>query len=143
MTESAKSAVEFMTKELPPATKSGFVRAMLPAIEDALRAGHTMKAIWEQIQKYNSALGYKEFSVYVRRIRRKPANQTAPITGKKTAVEEEIRASKSSELPFDPLANVKRAEAKRPGFHYRGTQDLEELIHGRKNHHGEQESRSH
>ncbi len=93
MTESAKSAVEFMARELPPATKSGFVRAMLPAIEDALSAGHTMKAIWEQVQKYNSALGYKEFSVYVRRIRRRPANQTAPITGKKTAVEEETRGS--------------------------------------------------
>jgi len=42
--EEAESALRTMAKDLHPTTKSGFVRVMLPAIEDALKAGHTRKA---------------------------------------------------------------------------------------------------
>ncbi|PYV57149.1 MAG: hypothetical protein DMG98_11105 [Acidobacteria bacterium] len=48
-----------MARDLHPTNKSGFVRVMLPAIEDALRAGHTRKAVWQQLHEQNPALGYK------------------------------------------------------------------------------------
>jgi hypothetical protein len=30
----------------------------------------------------------------------------------------------------DPLANLKRPEENRPGFHWRGTESLKTLVHG-------------
>ena len=127
-------AIRKMARSLPR-TKSGFVRLMLPAIQDARMAGHTIKAVWECLRSQNPSLGYKEFCIYLRRMEnRTTLTQTAPTLGKKP----ESERVKIQRANFDPLTNLKRVEATRPGFHYQGTEDLKELIHGRKDHHGKQ-----
>ncbi|MGH9864903.1 MAG: hypothetical protein ACRD4H_05745, partial [Candidatus Acidiferrales bacterium] len=142
MNDEAKSRMLEMARDVP-STKSGFVRFMLPAIEDALTAGHTIKAVWECLRTQNPSLGYKELCVYLRRIQKSPTrSQTARTSGKKQTVQVDTEAGKKGRADFDPLANLRRAEATRPGFHYRGTEDLEELVHGRKDHHGKPERRN-
>src|SRR5271157_1392728 len=109
---------------------------MLPAIEEALNAGHTIKAIWDRLRVQTPSLSYKEFCVYIRRIQKRAVRmQTAPYLGRKLDTE----VGKQRKAGFDPLRNLRRVEATRPGFQYRGTEDLEELIHGRKkDDHGKQ-----
>jgi len=63
MIEEAESALRTMAKDLYPITKSGFVRVMLPAIEDALRGGHTRKAVWQRLHQQN-LLSATKSSVY-------------------------------------------------------------------------------
>ena len=132
MIEEAESALRTMAKDLHPSTKSGFVRVMLPAIEDALQAGHTRKAVWQQLQEHNRALGYKEFCVYLARLRKQAQKPTALRSAEKAPPATPTQVSHSSPPEFDPLENLRRAEADRPGFHYRGTEDLHELVYGTK-----------
>ena len=124
-----------------PSTTSGLVRSLLPEIEAALQAGHTIKTIWERIHQQETTLSYRVFWLALKRLRAKESKSTAPANGEKGskhgALRQDIRTSE-----FDPLANVKEAEATRSGFHYRGTEDLEELVHGRKNNHGKQKRRT-
>jgi hypothetical protein len=135
MNKQAESAIRKMATDLPPSTKSGFVRLMFPAIQDARKAGHTIKAVWECLRSHNPSLGYKEFCIYIKRIQKTATRrQTAPVVEKKP----ESETGKNRRGNFDPLTNLKRVEATRPGFYYQGTEDLEELIHGRKEHHGKQ-----
>ena len=132
MIEEAESALRTMSKDLHPTTKSGFVRVMLPAIEDALRAGHTSKAVWQRLHQQNPALGYKEFCVYLGRLRKRAHQPTAFRREEKAPTVTPTQVSHTSLPEFDPLANLRRAEANRPGFHYRGTEDLHELVYGTK-----------
>ena len=124
-----------------PITRSGLVRSLLPEIDAALQAGHTIKTIWERIHQQEATLSYRVFWLALKRLRAKESKSTAHTNGEKGptqgAVPQDIRTSE-----FDPLANVKEAEATRSGFHYRGTEDLEELVHGRKNNHGKQKRRA-
>lgn len=120
-------ALDALRRELPRA-KTGLVKRCLPQIEEALTAGHSRKAIWETLQRERADLGYKEFCVYLGRLRkvkaRAPGNsqrqQTAPV--------------RCSEEPptHDPFANLRRAEAERTVLNYRGTRDLDELVYGKK-----------
>jgi hypothetical protein len=125
-----------------PTTRTGFVRRLLPEIEVALKSGHTIKTIWKTlVHQRDKGFSYKLFCLYLRRLGPTNSKGTAPTDGEKTALEPTPQASTRTEVEFDPLANVKKAQATRPGFHYRGTEDLEELVHGRKNNHGKQEHR--
>jgi len=126
MTEPAKNAIRTITAEIQP-TKTGFVKTLIPEIDEALAAGYTLKSIWERIRTQRSDLTYSQFCLYLRRIRKKTP-RTAAASGRKTDAEVSGRRPDG----FDPLANIRRLEASRPGFHYRGTQDLEILVHGRK-----------
>jgi hypothetical protein len=38
----------------------------------------------------------------------------------------------TEEVGHDPLVNLRRVEQSRPGFHYRGTENLDVLVHGRR-----------
>jgi hypothetical protein len=132
MIKEAESALRTMARDLHLTTKSGFVRVMLPAIEDALKAGHTRKAVWQQLHEQNPALGYKEFCVYLGRLRKRAHQPTALRSEEKALMLIPNQVSHTSPPEFDPLANLRRAEANRPGFHYRGTEDLHELVYGTK-----------
>src|SRR6266436_5550719 len=119
-----------------PTTKSGLVRSLLPEIEAAIRAGHTIKRIWERIHQRETTLSYRVFWLALKRLRAKELKPTAPANGEKGPTQS-LLPEKGRTSEFDPLANVKQAEATRPGFYYRGTEDLEELVYGRKNNHGQ------
>ena len=124
-----------------PTTKSGLVRSLLPEIEAAIRAGHTIKRIWERIHQRETTLSYRVFWLALKRLRAKELKPTAPANGEKGSTQS-VLPEKSRISEFDPLANVKRAQATRQGFYYRGTEDLEELVHGRNNNHDKQKRRT-
>ena len=124
-----------------PTTKSGLVRSLLPEIEAAIRAGHTIKRIWERIHQRETTLSYRVFWLALKRLRAKEFKPTAPANGEKGPTQS-LLPEKSRTSEFDPLANVKRAQATRQGFYYRGTEDLEELVHGRNNNHDKQKRRT-
>src|SRR6266567_4914615 len=120
-----------------PNTRSGLVRSLLPEIDAALQAGHTIKTVWERIHQQETTLSYRVFWLALKRLRAKQSKSTAPTNGEKGPIQN-LLPEKSRTSEFDPLANVKEAEATRPGFYYRGTEDLEELVYGRKNNHAKQ-----
>src|SRR5947207_3400878 len=111
-----------------PITTSGLVRSLLPEIDAALQAGHTIKAIWEKIHQQETRLSYRVFWLALKRLRAKQSKSTAPANGEKGPTQD-VLPEKSRTSEFDPLANVKEAEATRQGFYYRGTEDLEELVY--------------
>src|SRR5437660_8796837 len=69
MTHPLFEALNALLQELPQA-KTGFVKRFLPQIEDALAAGHSRKAVWETLHRERADLGYKEFCVYLGRLRK-------------------------------------------------------------------------
>ena len=132
MTEAAKHAIRTLKDELQP-TKTGFVRTLIPDIDEALAAGYTLKSIWERIRTQRSDLTYSEFCLYLRRARTKPT-RTAAAHGRKS----DAGVVGDPRDRSDPLANIRRLENARPGFQYGGTQDLDVLVHGRKKDAGKQ-----
>jgi hypothetical protein len=125
-----------------PTSRSGLVRSLLPEIEAALQSGHTIKTVWERVHQQDQAFSYKLFCLYLQRLRARGLKATAPTVGEKKAVLGKAEAGKEGKADFDPLKNLKQVEANRPGFQYQGTEDLQELIHGRKDHHAEQKRRN-
>jgi hypothetical protein len=120
-------ALDALRKELPQA-KTGLVKRCLPQIEEALKAGHSRKAVWETLHHERSDLGYKEFCVYLGRLRR--AKARAPEDSQR---KQSVPAPCPEQPPIhDPFANLRRAEAERTVFNYRSTRDLDELVYGKK-----------
>jgi Family of unknown function (DUF5338) len=68
MPDPLSDALDALSKELP-STKTRWVKRFLPQIEQALAAGHTRKAVWERLHQQRTDLGYKEFCVYLGRLR--------------------------------------------------------------------------
>ena len=128
MTNPLLEALDALRKELPRA-KTGFVKRFLPQIEEALAAGHSRKAVWERLRQQRADLGYKEFCVYVGRLRRRKAKRP----GESRVESPTSAALQCSGQPKaqDPFANLRRAEAERTVFNWRGTRDLDELVYGK------------
>src|SRR6266699_1086509 len=66
-----------------PTTKSGLVRSLLPEIDAALQAGHTIKTIWERIHQQETTLSYRVFWLALKRLRAKELKPTRPQPGKR------------------------------------------------------------
>ena len=130
MIEDLRRAIAGLRQE-EPRTKSGLVRQVLPEIEEALAAGYTVKSIWKRCCSVGFETTYKDFCTYVNRARRHP-QRTAATSGKKTAPSMGMEPEPVDSINCDPLANIRRLEANRPGFHWRGTRDLDVLVHGEK-----------
>jgi Family of unknown function (DUF5338) len=126
MTHPLSEALNALLQELPQA-KTGFVKRFLPQIEDALAAGYSRKAVWETLHRERADLGYKEFCVYLGRLRRAKARSSGGGQRERT-----VRAPYTQQPPIhDPFANLRRAEAERTTFQWRGTRDLDELVYGK------------
>jgi hypothetical protein len=133
----AKSSPHFYRQTLeklaeePPSTKTALLRFLLPQIQAALRSGKTLKQVWQRLSEDSLDMSCETFCRLVRRVRAKP-RETAPSSGKNlqppTASTQAIEPGPAR----DPLANLKRLEANRPGFHWRPTKTLDELAHGRR-----------
>src|SRR5260370_42134494 len=109
-------------------TKSGLVRSLLPEIDAALQAGHTIKTIWERIHQQETTLSYRVFWLALKRLRAKELKPTAPANGEKGPTQS-VLPEKSRTSEFDPLANVKRPQATRQHFMYRRTQHPQNFRH--------------
>jgi hypothetical protein len=131
-------AIEALRKEVP-STKTGFIRRALPQIDQALADGVRLKSIWQGFREKGLDVTYKHFVTYLGRVRsqekRKGRQATKCLEGQATGAG---KAEVSVGVPkHDPFANLRRAEAKRTVFNYRGTQDLEELVYGKRKHNEE------
>ena len=126
MTDQLRNAIRTMRAKTQP-TKSALVRTLIPEIEEALIAGYRLKTIWQWVRDNGLDVTYPQFCTYLFRERKK-ISRTAPTLGRK--VDAEVPGAPAD--GFDPLANLRRRQASRPGFHYRGTEDLDVLVHGRK-----------
>ena len=125
-----RQALEKLTAE-PPTTKTALLRSLLSDIEAALLSGKTYKQVWEKLSDAGLDITCETFCRLIRRARKKP-RISAPQGGKSTEVPAPALDTQLTEtgVKHDPLVNFRRLEASRPGFHYRGTEDLDVLVHG-------------
>ena len=127
MPDSLSDALDALCKELPHA-KTRWVKRFLPQIEQALAAGHTRKAVWERLHQARADLGYKEFCVYLGRLRGSKAGGSDTY-----GIERPKAAAPTSQTPaHDPFANLRRVDSERTAVNWRGTRDLDELVYGKK-----------
>jgi hypothetical protein len=122
-----------------PSTKAGQVRQAWPEIRNLLAAGHTLKDVCAWVNEIGISIGYARLSDYVNQLRRAESGPsefraqaaTVPPAAPPPGVPSVDPARAEEEPPkHDPLANVRRSEAKRPGFHYRPAvpEDEKDLI---------------
>lgn len=107
-----------------PSRKTAPVYTLLPEIELALASGWTRKELWESLSSDGLEVSYKTFNTIIRRARKKP-RATAPRNWGKDSGSSECEQLQQRDVlnsdGHDPLANLKRLEENRPGFHWRGT----------------------
>lgn len=125
-----RQALEKLAAE-PPTTKTALLRSLLSEIEAALHSGKTHKQVWQRLSDAGLDITCETFCRLIRRARKKPRISAAG--GGKSIEGPELHAQQTeSRLEHDPLVNVRRLEVSRPGFHYRGSGDLDVLVHGRR-----------
>lgn len=123
-----RQALEKLAAE-PPTTKTALLRSLLSEIEVALRSGKTHKQVWQTFSDAGLDITCETFCRLIRRARKKP-RISAPRGGKSTEVLTLDAQETATGVGHDPLANFRRLEASRPGFHWRGTENLDVLVHG-------------
>jgi hypothetical protein len=111
-----------------PERKAALIRSLLPGIEAALNSGQSLKKIWEALASEGLQMSYHSFHKAVWRARRmrKP---TADSNWGKQDKPSEVQALPETKVEAveerDPFANLKRLEENRPGFHWRGTRNVD------------------
>ncbi len=125
-----REALEKLAAE-PPTTKTALLRSLLVEIEVALRSGKTHKEIWRRLSDVGLDINCETFCRLIRRVRNK-TRISAARGGKSVEVPELHARQTASGVEHDPLANLRRVEASRPGFHFRGAENLDVLVHGRR-----------
>lgn len=117
-----------------PRKKAALIRSLLPSIEAALSSGQTLKDIWTALEKKGLGMAYRVFQMTVWRARRSKKT-TAPRDWEKVNVsspQEPVQQSEPSNVEDrDPLANLRRLEENRPGFHWRGTNSQRTVMNRR------------
>jgi hypothetical protein len=122
-----------------PCTKAGQVRQAWPEIRHLLASGHRLKDVWIWLKEIGIDIPYTRLCEYVNQLRRAgppPSefrSQGAAVLPATTPVAvPKVNTATAGEKPskHDPLANVRRSEASRPGFHYRPAvpEDEKDLI---------------
>src|SRR5438132_13002018 len=112
----------------PPTTKTALLCSLLFEIEVALRSGKTHKQIWQRLSEAGLDITCETFCRLIRRARKK--TRTSAARGGKSIEVPELHARQTAAgVKHDPLVNLRRIEASRPGFHYRGTENLDVLVH--------------
>jgi hypothetical protein len=107
----------------PPTTMTALLECLLPDIERALRSGKRLNEVWQRLSEDGLDISRETFCRLVRRARKKNRPTAAPGGwGKDNRPSE---GPPNADIPTlearDPLANLKRLEANRPGFHWRAT----------------------
>lgn len=114
-----------------PRRKAALIRSLLPGIEAALQSGQSLKDIWEVLGNDGLQMSYRVFHITVSRAR-KARKPTAASNWGKQEKPSESRGMQEAKVDTvgerDPLANLRRLEEDRPGFHWRGTQSLKRSV---------------
>jgi hypothetical protein len=100
-----------------PNRKTAPVYELLPQIQTALASGWTRKELWESLTSDGLDVKYKTFTAIIRRARNRPGT-TAPPNGKSDELPKLDAHDDTNCLGHDPLINLRRLEANRPGFHW-------------------------
>jgi hypothetical protein len=115
-----------------PKRKAALIRSLLPGIEAALNSGQSLKEIWEALGSEGLLMSYRVFHITVSRARKARKPTAASKWGKQDKPSEAQglqEATVETVGERDPLANLRRLEEDRPGFHWRGTQTLKTSVH--------------
>jgi len=119
------SPVEELARENPTQLMAQ-LRAFWPQVEEALKAGHTLRLIHKRLNLAGVPISYKLLSLYRCRIERRkkgPAPLPYPNTPSPT------RPPDSTPPAFDPLVNFRAQEQKRKDWQYpSGPPDESKLI---------------
>jgi len=104
---------------------TALLHSLLPDIERALRSGKRLNEVWQRLSEDGLDISRETFCRLVRRARKKNRPTAAPGGWEKgtkpsDSLNLQERGAPTSEAR-DPLANLKRLEANRPGFHWRAT----------------------
>lgn len=102
------------------------VRAVWPDVEQALKAGHTLKAVHERINADGILISYKLLTAYRSRLRRERMTPKSPINPISRPPGNPPDATPRA---FDPLANFYEQEKKAVAWKYpSGPPDEKKLI---------------
>jgi len=115
-----------------PKKKAALIRSLLPGIEAALNSGQSLKEIWEALGSEGLQMSYRVFHITVSRARKARKPTAASNWGKQDKPSETQGLQKATVETVgerDPLANLRRLEEDRPGFHWRGTQSWKTSEH--------------
>jgi hypothetical protein len=111
--------------EEPPTTMTALLDCLLPDIERALRSGKRLNEVWQRLSEDGLDISRETFCRLVRRARKKKRPTAAPGGSGKDTEPSDSLDPREGDVPTpearDPLANLKRLEANRPGFHWRAT----------------------
>ena len=119
------AAVEALAREQPTQLMAR-LRAVWPQVQQALKAGHTLRQIHERLNLDGVPITYKVLVVYRGRIERGKKGPVAPASPNIT-----VSATYPDSTPpaFDPLANLRAQEQKRVDWKYpSGPPDETKLI---------------
>lgn len=115
-----------------PKRKAALIRSLLPGIEAALNSGQSLKEIWEALGSEGLLMSYRVFHITVSRARKARKPTAASNWGKQDKPPSESRGLQEAKVDTvrerDPLANLRRLEEDRPGFHWRGTLSLKRSV---------------
>jgi hypothetical protein len=116
-----------------PKRKAALIRSLLPGIEAALSSGQSLKDIWKALGNEGLQMSYHGFDKAVWRAGRMRKPTAASGWGKQDKPSEAQglqETKKETAEERDPLANLRRVEENRPGFHWRGTRNVKTWTHG-------------
>jgi hypothetical protein len=117
-------AVEALAREQPTQLMAQ-LRAVWPQVQQALRAGHTLRQVHKRLNVAGVPISYKVLVVYRSRIERGKKRRTSASPDTPFAA----TAPDSTPADFDPLANFRAQEQKRVAWQYpSGPPDESKLI---------------
>lgn len=105
-----------------PRTKAGQIRQAWPEIRDLLATGHSLKDVWAWLKEIGIVVPYTRLSEYVNQMRRRDTDGAPAGISTRRSVSDGPPTEPSSKAPAstrNPLENVQKSEAQRPGFNYR------------------------
>ena len=110
--------------EKKPRTKAAQLRLLWPEIKTALDKGHTLKAVCECLEADGLKMSIYTLGSYVARMRRSSPEIAQPLAAVPLLSTLGVGEGKQSkgigeQERSDPLANVRKSQAKRPAFDYR------------------------
>jgi len=102
------------------------LRAFWPQVQEALKAGHTLRLIHKRLNMAGVPISYKLLSLYRGRIER---GKKGPVPSPSPNTPLPARSPDSTPPSFDPLANFHAQEKKRVVWQYpSGPPDESKLI---------------
>jgi len=109
------SPVEALAREHPTQLMAQ-LRAFWPQVQEALKAGHTLRLIHKRLNMAGVPISYKLLSLYRGRIERRKRETAQPVS--QNAAEPVKRSDDRTTPAFDPLANFHAHEQKRVVWQY-------------------------